>query len=65
MSPEKELEYRFLAAAENGNIHRLQELLEQGCSVNAQNKESYLHRVPFQHSSLSDMARFLAHCTFS
>ena len=65
MSPEKELEFSFLAAAEDGNIPRIQELLEKGCSLNAQDKENDFHRVPFQHSSLSAMARFLAHCTFS
>ena len=48
VSPVQGLEERILYAAEAGDITTLQELLGQGCSVNAQNKVSHIGGVSFQ-----------------
>ena len=68
VSPEQGLEYGFLFAAQNGDVHKLKDFLEKGSSVNTQDKVSHINRVLFQHISLSDMACSLTpiiHCTFS
>ena len=68
MSPVQGLEYGFLFAAQDGDVHKLEEFLEKGCSVNAQDTVSHVHGVLLQHRALADMACSLApviHCAFS
>ena len=46
-SPVQGLEERILYAAEAGDITRLQELLGQGCPIDAQDKVSHIGGVSF------------------
>ena len=48
VSPVQGLELRFLYAAHAGDVTKLEELLGQGYSVNAQNKVSHFGGVLFQ-----------------
>ena len=48
VSPVQGLELRILYAAGAGDIARLQELLGQGCPIDAQNKVSHIGGVSFQ-----------------
>ena len=47
-SPVQGMELSFLYAADAGDITRLQELLGQGCPIDAQNKVSHIGGVSFQ-----------------
>ena len=49
VSPVQGLEYGFMVAARNGDLHKLEEFIEQGCSVTAQDKVSHIGGVTFQH----------------
>ena len=48
VSPVQGLELRILYAAHKGDITRLQELLGQGCPINAQDEVSHIGGVSFQ-----------------
>ena len=50
VSPVQGLEYGFLGAAHNGDLHKLEELIEQGCPVTAQTIVSHFGGVIFQHN---------------
>ena len=68
VSPVQGLELRLLYAAWAGDIAKLQELLEQGCPIDAQNEVSHIGGVSFQLWSIADVACFLVpvvHCPFS
>ena len=68
VSPVQGLEYGFLFAAQDGDVHKLEEFLEKGCSLNVQDTVSHIHGVLLQHRYLGDMACSFApviHCTFS
>ena len=45
VSPVQGLEYVFLVAAQNGDLHKLEECLKQGCPVAAQNIVSHIDGV--------------------
>ena len=48
VSPVQGMEFSFLYAAEAGDITKLQELLGQGCSVNALDEVSHIGGVSLQ-----------------
>ena len=48
VSPVQGLEERILYAAQVGDLTKLQELLGQGCPIDAQDKVSHIGGVSFQ-----------------
>ena len=68
VSPVQGLEYGFLFTAQDGDVHKLEEFLVKGCSLDVQDTVSHIHGVLLQHRYLADMACSFApvrHCAFS